>query len=135
MVRVKREAKVYSLLELCEKEEWEVIINSAPEKIFSWDFKEKNEDGENPSQICLNKKANDNVLHFINYYESITSNNKPMQLSEAKRGHLSTLKWLLANGHSINERDKNGNSCGIMKEKHVFYWLHCMTVWKHVFYW
>ena len=50
-----------SLLELCEKEEWELICHLIPKMIHLWNFEEKNAQGNNAQIICCEKGS----LHVL----------------------------------------------------------------------
>ena len=53
-----------SLLELCEREEWSVIIESVRDFIHVWDFDERNADNNSPLHICC-EKGSLNVLQHL----------------------------------------------------------------------
>ena len=77
-----------SLLELCENEEWEFIIDSIPEKILSWDFKEQNKKGDNALAIFFNKKAVHVIKHLITHKNTKWPNGKSVILLAAETGQL-----------------------------------------------
>ena len=107
-----------SILDLCAKEEWELIIASNPKDIASWNLEEKNKGGWNAYTIC----ATLNVLkHFSKFkpfdYKKISFKSRSMVLLAAENGQLETLKWLLDNGASIREKDFDKNSCALLAAK------------------
>ena len=53
-----------SLLELCEKEEWENICRLMPKMIHIWNFEEKNAQGNSALIICCHKGSL-NLLHQL----------------------------------------------------------------------
>ena len=80
-----------SLLELCENEEWRLIIDSIPEKILSWDFQEKNKKGENALAIFFKKKAVNVIKRFIKYNNIQSPNGISMILLASGTGQLEIL--------------------------------------------
>ena len=107
-----------SLLELCEREEWNVIIESAPDMINVWDFEERDADNNTPIHICCSEGAL-NVLQHLHQAKKLNFESKGEHGSScvalaATNGHLETIKWLIENGCSINETDLYGNSCVLL---------------------
>ena len=103
-----------SLLELCEKEEWNVICDLIPEMIH-WNFNEENEEGKNPLIICC-EKGSLQVLQQLYNAKEFDLNKKicekfSLLLIAASNGHLEIVKWLLQNGCSTDERNDNGDTC------------------------
>ena len=121
-----------SFLDLCEQEEWEIIIASIPNKILSWDFDEKNTRGYNGLALCC-KNGKLNVIKHIFCckefnYKKINWNGNSLILVAARYGRLEILKWLLVkNESSIAERTKQGNSCMLTAACHgrlnILKWL------------
>ena len=53
-----------SLLELCEREEWNVIIEFVDDLVHVWDFDERNDDNNTAIHICC-AKGSLNVLPHL----------------------------------------------------------------------
>ena len=112
----KRQKTNSSLLELCEREEWTDIIESVKDFIHTWDFDERNADNNSPLHICCAKGSLNVLQHFqqaktLDFKESKGKNGDSCVLLAARNGHLETVKWLLENGCSTNERNEYGNTC------------------------
>ena len=58
-----KKQKTTSLLELCENEEWNIIIESAQDMIHVWDFEEITFGENNPFHVCW--KGSLNVLQLL----------------------------------------------------------------------
>ena len=116
-VSPKKQKTNSSLLELCEREEWDVIIDSMQDLIHFWDFSERNAVKNTPIHICCTKgslhvlKQLKHLKNFEFSKESKGKNGNSYVLLAAENGHLETIKWLLENGSSINERNNSGYSC------------------------
>ena len=109
-----------SLLELCEKEEWELICGLIPKMIHLWNFEEKNAQGNNALIICC-KKGSLHVLQQLYIAkcktikcEKIFGEENSNLLFACYFGHLEIAKWLLKHGSSIHERNKHDNSCVLL---------------------
>lgn len=103
-----------SLLKLCEKGKWQVIIDSIPDKILSWDFEEKNKEGDNALRICVKKKAIQVIPQIISAHNKNKSSNTPsLFLLEVINGNSETLKWIVENqlGFSILSERCNDITC------------------------
>ena len=114
-----------SLLELCENDEWNIIIDSMPSMIHVWNFEEKNSDGNNPLHICCAKGSLEVLQHFnqlltlfgLNFKNTTGRLGASCVLLASMNGQLETLKWLIENGSSMEDRDNNGCSCVLLAAK------------------
>ena len=109
-------SKRKTLLELCEREEWNIIIESLQDLIHVWDFDERNADNNTPIHICCEKGALNVLQHLLkpkkfNIKEHKGKHGNSCVLLAAQNGHLETLKWLIENGCSINDRNDDNESC------------------------
>ena len=113
----KKQKKNSSLLELCEREEWNIIIGSVHDLIQVWDFDERNAEENTPIHICCTKGSLNVLQHLLqtkkfNFKESKGKNGNSCVLLAAQNGQLETVKWLIENGCStIDETNNENNSC------------------------
>ena len=111
-----------SLLELCEREEWSVVIESVQDFIHIWDCDERNADNNSPLHICC-AKGSLNVLQHLqqakifDFKESKGKNGNSCVLLAARNGHLETIKWLIKKGASTNDRNIINRSCLLLAAK------------------
>ena len=99
-----------SLLELCEREEWDIIHNSMNEFIHKWDFEEINSEGYNAITICCIKgslKIMKEIFQLKPYslHETQGKFRNTLLLFAAENGHLHIIKWLLKK-RKFNKRKK-----------------------------
>ena len=106
-----------SLLELCEREEWNVIIESMHEMIHVWDFDERNAADNTPLHICCEKGSLSVLQHLQQFKKFKFKQIMNAAIYEQKK----TVIWMLSNGSSISENTIKTTSCENMMKANGIY--------------
>jgi len=89
------------LLSLCENESWKVIEETMEDSIISWNFGDKDDEGNTPLLVCCKKgslstlKAFYSLLPDFNVKEC-NSEGSTMFLLACDSGNIHVVDWLLS---------------------------------------
>ena len=120
-----------SLLQLCKDKEWDYIMENLTEKISEWNTDEIDTKGNNPLHTICNAGQVEIIkkIHEKNVVYTKTRNfeGNTLLLNACSSGNLELVKWCLANGSSLDEKDDAGRTCvvhaSVAKDKDVIEYL------------